>query len=137
MPWLFALEKGFNLGDFQVAETIANAIEVLAIIAIAASVLVAILGSIAVGVRFSWATGFITFKKYMGRGLLIGLDLLIAGDIIKMVTLEPTIENATVLGLLVLIRTFLSWAIILEVGGRVLHLERLDEFLRTKGPDAE
>jgi uncharacterized membrane protein len=54
----------------------------------------------------------------MGLGLIVGLDLLIAGDIIKTVTLEPTIANAAVLGLLVLIRTFLSWTIVLEVSGR-------------------
>ncbi len=54
---------------------------------------------------------------YMGRGLLVGLDLLIAGDIIKTVTVEPTIDNAVVLGLLVVIRTFLSWSIVLEIEG--------------------
>jgi uncharacterized membrane protein len=54
----------------------------------------------------------------MARGLLIGLDLLIAADIIKTVTLEATLENVAVLGLLVLIRVFLSWSLLLEVEGR-------------------
>jgi uncharacterized membrane protein len=54
----------------------------------------------------------------MANGLLVALDLLIAADIIKTVTFEATIENAFVLGLLVLIRTFLSWTLILEVEGR-------------------
>ncbi|MEA1902243.1 MAG: DUF1622 domain-containing protein [Actinomycetota bacterium] len=61
---------------------------------------------------------FGTFKRCMARGLLIGLDLLIAADIIKTVTLEATLENVGVLGLLVLIRTFLSWSLVLEVEGR-------------------
>ena len=54
----------------------------------------------------------------MARGLLIGLDLLIAAGIIKTVTLEATLGNVTILGLLVLIRTFLSWSLMLEVEGR-------------------
>ena len=54
----------------------------------------------------------------MARGLLMGLDLLIAADVIKTVTLEATIENATVLGILVVIRAFPSWALVLEFEGR-------------------
>ena len=54
----------------------------------------------------------------MARGLLVGLDLLIAADITKTVTLEPTLENIEALGLLVVIRTFLSWSLILESEGR-------------------
>jgi uncharacterized membrane protein len=50
--------------------------------------------------------------------LLIGLDLLIAADIINTVVLEATLENVVVLGLLVLIRTFLSWSLVLELDGR-------------------
>ena len=50
--------------------------------------------------------------------MLVGLDLLIAADIIKTVTVEATLENTVTLGLLVLIRTFLSWSIVVEVTGR-------------------
>jgi uncharacterized membrane protein len=50
--------------------------------------------------------------------LLIGLDLLIAADIINTVILEATLENVLILGLLVLIRTFLSWSLELEMDGR-------------------
>ncbi|MGI9621244.1 MAG: DUF1622 domain-containing protein, partial [Acidimicrobiales bacterium] len=60
---------------------------------------------------------FETFKRHIARGLLVGLDLLIAADVIKTVTLEGTLESAAVLGLLVLIRTFLSWTLVLEVEG--------------------
>ncbi len=50
--------------------------------------------------------------------MLLGLDLLIAADIIRTVTLEPTLENVAALGLLVVVRTFLSWALVLEADGR-------------------
>ena len=43
---------------------------------------------------------------------------IIAADIIKTVTVDPTLENTATLGLLVLIRTFLSWSIVVEVTGR-------------------
>ena len=49
---------------------------------------------------------------------LADLDLLIAADVIRTVVLEATLQNAVVLGLLVVIRTFLSWTLVLEVEGR-------------------
>mgnify|MGYP001818632402 FL=1 len=118
MLWILASEGGITIGDFVVAETIANLIEITAVIAITVAVIAAVVGALSTRIRSDWAAAFQTFKRYMGLGLLIGLDLLIAGDIIKTVTLDPTFENAAVLGLLVLIRTFLSWTIVLEVNGR-------------------
>ena len=55
---------------------------------------------------------------YMARGLMMGLDLLIAADIIKTVTLDPTLENVLVLAILVIVRTFLSWSLVVETEGR-------------------
>lgn len=56
-------------------------------------------------------------KASLGRGLLLGLEMLVAADIIRTVALEATLESVMVLGLLVLIRTFLSWALVVEVEG--------------------
>jgi uncharacterized membrane protein len=50
--------------------------------------------------------------------LLLGLEVLIAADIIATVALELSLTNAASLGLIVLIRTFLSWAIEVETDGR-------------------
>ena len=58
------------------------------------------------------------FKKKIGRVLLLGLEILVAADIVETISLEMTIETVAVLGLLVLVRTFLSWTLILEVEGR-------------------
>ena len=118
MLWALAFESSFVIGEFEIAETLARLIEIAAVLAISVAVLAAIIGAIRVGIRSDWSGAFATFKTYMGRGLLVGLDLLIAADIIKTVTVEPTFENAAVLGLLVLIRTFLSWSIVLEISGR-------------------
>ena len=57
-------------------------------------------------------------KIRLGRALLLGLEILVAADIIRTVALEATLESVTVLGLLVLIRTFLSWALVGEIEGR-------------------
>lgn len=57
-------------------------------------------------------------KIRMGKALLLGLEILVAADIIRTVALEATLASVSVLGLLVLIRTFLSWALVVEIEGR-------------------
>ena len=56
-------------------------------------------------------------KYSLGRTLLLGLEILVAADIIRTVALESTLESVAILGLLVLVRTFLSWALIVEIEG--------------------
>jgi len=58
------------------------------------------------------------FRQGLGRAILLGLEFLIAGDIIRTVVVAPTLENVLILGLIVLIRTFLSMNMQLEVEGR-------------------
>ena len=57
-------------------------------------------------------------KVRLGRALLLGLEILVAADIVRTVALEATLQSVVVLGLLVLIRTFLSWALVVEIEGR-------------------
>ena len=54
----------------------------------------------------------------MGRSLLLGLEFLVAGDVVRTVALGPTLNHVAVLGLLVLIRTFLGWSRAVEIEGR-------------------
>jgi uncharacterized membrane protein len=58
------------------------------------------------------------YKHQMGRSLLLGLEFLVAGDVVRTVALEPTLVNVAVLGLLVLVRTFLAWTLSVEIEGR-------------------
>lgn len=58
------------------------------------------------------------YRRSLGRAILLGLEFLVAGDIIRTVVVAPTRENVIVLGLIVLIRTFLSTAMLLELEGR-------------------
>lgn len=57
------------------------------------------------------------YRQDLGRAILLGLEFLIAGDIIRTVIVAPTLENVAVLGMIVLIRTFLSTALQLEIEG--------------------
>ena len=58
------------------------------------------------------------YKRRLGRSLLLGLEILVAADIVRTVALDATLESVVVLGLLVVIRTFLSWSLVVEIEGR-------------------
>ena len=61
---------------------------------------------------------FNEYRMVLARALLLGLEILVAADIVKTVVLEPTLESVGVLGLLVVIRIFLGWSLIVEMEGR-------------------
>jgi uncharacterized membrane protein len=58
------------------------------------------------------------YKIRVGRSLLLGLEVLVAADIVKTIAIEPTFMSLGVLVGLVLVRTFLSWTLVLEIEGR-------------------
>jgi uncharacterized membrane protein len=58
-------------------------------------------------------------REVFGRSLLLGLEFLVAADIIRTVAVQPSLENVGVLGLIVLIRTFLSFSLEVEIDGRL------------------
>jgi uncharacterized membrane protein len=57
-------------------------------------------------------------RQSLGRVILLGLELLVAADIIRTVATSPTFTSVGVLGLIVLIRTFLSYSLEMEISGR-------------------
>ena len=63
------------------------------------------------------ALAYRQLRLYLGRSIVIGLELLIAADIIHSVAVDPTLASVGVLGLIVLVRTFLSWSIDVEING--------------------
>lgn len=89
-----------------------------------AGVAVMVFGATLATVRFLFNKQGRTVNAYrlcrqdMGRAILRGLEFLVAGDMIRTVVVDPTLDNVIVLGLIVLIRTFLSLALQLEVEGR-------------------
>jgi uncharacterized membrane protein len=104
--------------EFGTAITrVGEIIDIIGVVAIVVGVLYA-LGDAAV--RRIRRTGpvYARFRRVLGRGILIGLELLVAADIIRTVAVTPTLESVSVLALIVLIRTFLSWSLEVEISGR-------------------
>jgi uncharacterized membrane protein len=59
-----------------------------------------------------------SYRQLLGRSILLGLELLVAADIIRTVAVTPTLQSVAVLAVIVLIRTFLSFSLELEITGR-------------------
>ncbi|HLG61043.1 MAG TPA: DUF1622 domain-containing protein [Ktedonosporobacter sp.] len=57
-------------------------------------------------------------RQGLGRAILIGLEFLVAADIIRSIAVDPTFVSVGVLGLIVAVRTFLSWSLEVEINGR-------------------
>jgi uncharacterized membrane protein len=87
-------------------------------------VLLIVIGLLAAGFRFivRGARGaedaYRGLRRDVGKAILLGLEFLVAGDIIRTVAVDPTLQNALVLGVIVLIRTFLSISLQVELEGR-------------------
>jgi uncharacterized membrane protein len=89
----------------------------------------------------SGESAFRHFRQKVGRSILLGLELLVAADIIRTVSEEPTLEGVLVLGMIVLIRTFLSFTLAVELEGhwpwqtaRIKALERMQSSGSTQRP---
>ncbi len=64
-------------------------------------------------------SAYVALRHNMGRTILLGLEVLIVADIILTVAIDQTLENAATLGLIVLVRTFLSFSLDIELDGVV------------------
>lgn len=60
---------------------------------------------------------YVSSRSFLGRGILLGLEVLIAADLIRTVAVAPTLDNAINLAIIVLIRTFLSFSLDVEITG--------------------
>lgn len=100
----------------------------------AAGIAVIVLGAMAavlISVSRLWRTGggeaYHALRTNLARSILLGLELLVAADIIGTVAVEPTLQNLAVLGLIVLIRTFLSISLEVEIEGRWPWQQKRDD----------
>ena len=100
-------------------ENVAIGIELLAI-AIIVGVIVSstLVYSFRIISRRSDADTYAEYRHQVARALLLGLEILVAADVIRTVALEPTLNNVLILGLLVVIRTFLGWSLVVEIEER-------------------
>jgi uncharacterized membrane protein len=102
---------------------IRNTIEIAALgieaLAVGAIVIATIHGTVSfiLQMRRQVPDAYVQYRVRLGRALLLGLELLVAADIIRTVTLEPTLPNVTILAVLIVVRTFLSWSLVVEMEG--------------------
>jgi uncharacterized membrane protein len=90
-----------------------------------AGVAILVIGSILAFVRSSISlirhrdgpVAYRHLRLYLGRSIVVGLEILIAADIVRSVAIDPTFTSVGVLGIIVLIRTFLSWSLEVEING--------------------
>lgn len=103
----------------HISRFLVHVIELLALAIIVAGLLLATISAIRLRLRSGdWLATFDEIRKNIGRTLLLGLEFLLAAEIIRSIQVGETLEAVTVLGLIVLIRTFLSISIEMEIHGR-------------------
>ena len=99
-------------------EYAALAIEILAVVIIGVTIFHSVIRYSFQGIFQQESEGrYRELKMRLGRSLLLGLEILVAADIVRTVALEATLESVAILCLLVLIRTFLSWSLAVEMEG--------------------
>jgi uncharacterized membrane protein len=105
------------MGFYENIETVGKVMDAAGVAVIAAGAVLAT--GIAIGrlLRRTPNT-YRLFRGQLGRAILLGLELLVAADIIRTVAITPTAQSVAVLAGIVLIRTFLSWSLELEITGR-------------------
>ncbi|MGX5358398.1 DUF1622 domain-containing protein [Kocuria sp. KH4] len=105
---------------FETMEFVGRTVDAAGVAAIVVGALVATLLAVVELVRPRRGGGavYTRFRRRLGRSILLGLELLVAADIIRTVAITPTFDSVGVLALIVLIRTFLSWSLELEISGR-------------------
>jgi len=99
-------------------ELIGTAFEVAGVAVIVIGSILALGRYVVTLIRFrDGPAAFRGLRLYLGRSIVLGLELLVAADIIRSVAIDPTFVSVGVLGLIVLVRTFLSWSLEVEING--------------------
>jgi uncharacterized membrane protein len=116
---MFALQSPEEVGPLiRLVDGASLVIELLAVFIIIASVLYFTGAFVFRAIRKrETEAGYRYMKRGLGSALLLGLEILVAADIVRTVVLEPTLESVGILALLVVVRTFLSWSLVVEIEG--------------------
>jgi uncharacterized membrane protein len=100
-------------------DAVSKAIDGAGVVVVVIGLLVATGGFLlAMQSRRGRAGAYLTYRQQVGKAILLGLEFLVAADIIRTVAIEPTFEGVGVLAIVVLVRTFLSFTLDVELNGR-------------------
>jgi uncharacterized membrane protein len=106
------------MGLAETMEQVARGVEVVGIATLVLGLVVALIQAARVLIGGQGAEkAYRVVRTVFGRSILLGLEFLVAADIIRTVAVEPSLENVGVLGVIVLIRTFLSFSLEVEIDG--------------------
>lgn len=97
-------------------ELVGKTIDMVGVAIIVAGLLLATIGA-GLHIRRHETDTYRQYRQQLGRSILLGLEMLVAADIIRTVAVTPTFNSVLVLGGIVLIRTFLSFSLELEITG--------------------
>ena len=105
----------------EIACSVTRIVEITGIVIIAGGAFATLLLFLVRGLRGAGFTpdGVAAFRSNLGRVILLGLEFLVAADIINTVAVQPTLESVAVLAGIVAIRTFLSFSLEMEIEGRL------------------
>jgi uncharacterized membrane protein len=103
-------------------ETMDDVAKVFEAVGVAVLVVGFTMGFVQAGVAFvrgERSTIYRTLRGFVGRTILLSLEILVAADLIRTVAVDPSLENVVSLGVVVLIRTILSFSLDIEIEGRL------------------
>jgi uncharacterized membrane protein len=103
----------------ELMEDVVKAFEIAGVAVLAVGSIVALLNAIRALWRGERELAYEGARQDVGRAVLLGLEVLIIADIVETITIDPTLESAGTLGLIVLVRTFLSFSLEIELEGVV------------------
>jgi uncharacterized membrane protein len=107
------------MGFEESMDAIARGVEVIGILTLVLGLAAALVrGGLALLGGRGAEEAYRVVRTVFGRSILLGLEFLVAADIIRTVAVQPSLQNVAVLGLIVLIRTFLSFSLEVEIDGR-------------------
>jgi uncharacterized membrane protein len=97
---------------------VAQGFEALGVVILAVGVIWSFVLAVVAGRRSGWsAKAYLVLRQAFGGTLLLGLEVLVAADLVRTVAVAPTLDNVLVLGLIVVIRTVLSFSLETEIEG--------------------
>ena len=118
---LAAAAAGVPAGTFtELMDHVAQGFEALAAAILVVGVIWSFVLAVIAARRFGWsARAYLVLRQSFGGTLLLGVEVLVAADLVRTVAVAPTLDNVLVLGLIVVIRTFLSFSLETEIEGVV------------------
>ena len=100
-------------------EHVVQGFEIVGVAILALGSAAALTNAIVASLRGDRRVAYAGARRNIGRAVLLGLEVLIIADIVQTITIDPTAESALVLGIIVLVRTFLSFSLEIELEGVV------------------